>query len=124
MGWEHRQGSGPYYYTSLRVNGEPRKHYIGTGPGAEERARHDTLKRQERQTEREARHAEQARVAVADSVLAEFRGLTALLVRATLLLAGLHEHHGEWRGRNHDSTSQGRSGQTGSPRSTAHGRPN
>ena len=123
MGWEHRRGRS-YYYLSFRDAGRPRKRYLGAGPVAECYARLKSECEQQRQAERAALHAEQARIALADRALEEFRSLTALLVRATLLLAGLYEHHGEWRRPKHDRTSQGRSDQAGSPRPTAQGRPN
>jgi hypothetical protein len=98
MGWETRAGR-RYGYRCLRIEGQPRKLYLGTGSAAADHARQLAQRQQQRQAEREALHAEQARVAAADRALAELRAMTGLLARAGLLLAGLHEHHGEWRRR-------------------------
>jgi hypothetical protein len=81
--------------------------YVGTGPVAEQYARQEAERRQRRQVEFEARHAEAARVAPADRALRDFAIMADLLASATLLLAGYHQHHGSWR-RRHDQTRQGR----------------
>ncbi len=96
MSWETRAGQ-RYYYRHLRIGGRPRRLYYGRGEAAAEQARLEAERRRRRQADREALHAEQARVAAADHALRELRALTGLLARAILLLAGLHEHHGEWR---------------------------
>jgi hypothetical protein len=106
MSWERRQRGGAYFYRSVRINGRPRKIYFGRGRGAQRQARLEAARRQRRQAEREALHAEQARVASADAALEDLCDMTDLLARATLLLAGFHEHHGLWRRRRlHDSTT-------------------
>jgi len=99
MGWERRQRGGRYFYRSVRVDGRPRKVYLGNGPAARAQARLDQARRRERHDAREALRAEQARLAAAEVALDGFRLLTGLLLRATLLLGGLHEHRGEWRRR-------------------------
>src|SRR5262245_32370918 len=96
MGWEFRRGR-RYCYRSVRVNGQPRRLYVGTGLVAEQYARQEAERRRQRQAQRDALRTEQARVVVADRALAELVALTGLLARAWLLKAGLHEHHGEWR---------------------------
>src|SRR5260370_31548869 len=107
MGWEQRQRGGLDFYRSVRVNGQPRKLYVGKGPTAERQARLEAEKRQQRRSEREALLAEQVQVAGADRALEDLRAMTDLLARATLILVGLHEHRGEWRRRRHDTTTQG-----------------
>jgi hypothetical protein len=102
MAWEARRGR-HYYYESLRIEGRPRKRYIGAGPAAEEYARLDAQRRQEREAQRNALHVEQARVAPADRALRAFGALADLLARSLLLLGGYHEHRGCWR-RRHDRT--------------------
>jgi hypothetical protein len=124
MGWERRQRGGLYFYTTFRVNGQPRKQYLGTGPAAEEYARQEAERRQQRQNEIEALQAEQARVAGADRALDELRAVANLLARASLLLSGQHEHHGEWRHWKHDSASTRGSRQARSPHTTEQDRDN
>jgi hypothetical protein len=106
MGWERRQRGGVYFYRSVRIDGQPRKVYLGTGPAAERQASLESEKRQRHQSEREALLAEQVQVAGADRALEDLRFFTDLLARATLILAGLHEHRGEWRRRRNESTTQ------------------
>ena len=101
MGWERRGLNGVYFYKSVRRNGLPRKVYLGRGQAAETCARLDAQNRKQRQAERAALDAEQALVAPADHALRDFAALVDLLARATLLLAGYHEHHRCWR-RRHD----------------------
>jgi len=105
MGWESRPG-GRYYYRSVRVDGRPRKVYVGRGPDAETCARLTAERLRQRQAERAALDAEQMRVAPTDRALRDFGILADLLASATLLLAGCHEHHGCWR-RRHDRAGQG-----------------
>ena len=98
MSWETRAGQ-RYYYRHVRIGGRPRRLYYGKGEAAAEQARLEAERRRQRQADREALHAEQARVAAADRALGELRAMTDLLARACLLLAGLHEHRGQWRQR-------------------------
>ena len=98
MGWQRRAGQ-RYFYRCLRIGGRPRRVYYGRGEAAEEQARLEVERRQERQAERAALVAELAQVASADRALEALRALAGLLARASLIVAGLHEHHGEWRRR-------------------------
>jgi hypothetical protein len=98
MGWEQR-GNRRFYYRAVRVNGQPRKRYLGTGAVGEAHARLDARERRVRAAERRARNSEQARWAIADAALDELRAMTELIAGATLLLAGFHLHRGEWRRR-------------------------
>jgi hypothetical protein len=98
MSWDQKRKDGPrYYYESRRVDGRPVKRYVGTGPRAERQARLDEECRQQRQAQRQVFLGEMRRVAPAEDALKELRLLTDLLARATLLLAGYHEHKGQWR---------------------------
>jgi hypothetical protein len=98
MAWEQR-GKHRYFYQSRRINGKPRRMYMGCGHVGELNARlHDRARRQ-RQTEDQAWQVEQVQLARADAVMNELRTLADLIARAKLLLAGFYEHHGEWRRR-------------------------
>src|SRR4051812_10691018 len=101
MSWDQKpRGSETgYYYRTVRSGQKTTKVSVGRGPQAEDAARQDEEERQRRLTARQAWRAEQLRLAAADLALRDFRTLTGLLARATLLLAGLHQHHGEWRRR-------------------------
>src|SRR5262245_19623456 len=99
MAWERRQRGGLYLYQSVRVGGQVRKRYLGTGPAAEQHARLAARRLEERRAEREALSAEQTQVTAADAALREARGLADLLLQAVLLCAGFHCHHGGWRRR-------------------------
>jgi len=91
MGWESRRG-GSVYYKSVRVDGQPKKVYMGKGAAAQAQAAKVTQAQQQRQAERDAWQREQARVGDAEQHLRDLRALADLLVRATLLSAGFHEH--------------------------------
>ncbi len=91
---------GRYYYRSERVNGQPRRRYVGTGVIGQLAARLD-------EAERERRALTQARVdlereaadLLEDDVDAIDR-LADVIARAVLVVAGCHQHHrGEWRRR-------------------------
>src|SRR3989442_509364 len=99
MGWERRQRGGKYYYRSVRVNGAPRKLYVGKGRAAEACAASLADRRQQRQAERDEVQAEMAQMASADATLEDSVGMTDLLMKAVLLSAGYHEHRGQWRKR-------------------------
>src|ERR1044072_589217 len=101
MAWERRQRGGSYYYKSVRIDGQPRKIYVGAGPEAESCAQLAAQKRQQEQENRERLQAEQQHVAPAELALEELRELATLLTRAVLLLGGCHEHRGQWRRRRH-----------------------
>src|SRR5262245_9954538 len=98
MGWETRAGQ-RYFYKSVRIGGRPGRVYYGRGEAGEEQARLEAERRRQRQAAREALHAEQARVTVADTALREARGLADLLLQAVLLCTGFHCHRGCWRRR-------------------------
>jgi hypothetical protein len=99
MGWERRQRGGVYFYRTARINGQPRKLYVGTGQAAETYAHLEAERRHRQQAERYALEAELMKVSGADRALEDLLAVTALLVRATLLTLGLHEHRSEWRRR-------------------------
>jgi hypothetical protein len=99
MGWERRKRGGWYYTRSRRVNGQVVREYVGAGDLAGLAARHDAEERNTRaRAERELKR-ERESLAANDERLSEIRAVSNLLIRAELLLAGLHKHKGQWRRR-------------------------
>jgi hypothetical protein len=98
VGWESR-GKRTYYYRPVRIDGKPRKLYLGGGAVGEAHARQIARERRRREDERAAWRAEQTRLARAEAALDEVRGLVGLMAKASLLVAGWHDHRGEWRRR-------------------------
>jgi len=106
MGWDHCK-SGRYYSRSRRVNRRVVREYIGGGAAGERAAAEDAQRRLQRQTAAAARRAERQQWQEADAALQAFCELTDLLVRASLLVAGYHQHaRGEWRRRRHVDNHQ------------------
>ena len=105
MAWltRHRASGSTYryYYRSVKQGGRVRSVYIGKGPRGEACAREDARRREQRQREHDVICAEQAAMAEIETSLANVRGWTDLLMQATLILAGFHLYHGQWRRRRH-----------------------
>lgn len=97
MAWEPRLGGRRYFYKSTRVDGVPRKIYLGSGQAAEAEAKLIDEARQLRQTDLEAKLSEQERLQPADAILDALRDLTDLVASALLIQGGYHEHRGQWR---------------------------
>jgi hypothetical protein len=100
MAWQLRNGSGPYFYLSKRVNGRVVNRYIGGGVAGELAAALILLGRAERRLaaarRREAMSREQSLLAP----LEELCQFTELVAKAALLAAGFHRHErGRWRQR-------------------------
>jgi hypothetical protein len=98
MGFDRRG----YFYTARKVNGRVVRTYHGKGELAKLVAEEDALARADRAAAREAaRETRRSRLVALDaedSALDALIVLTDLLVRATLLAAGYHQHHrSEWR---------------------------
>jgi hypothetical protein len=106
MAYEIRGGSRRYYTRSFRANGKVRREYIGGGVKGELAAKADAERRAARQAQAEALRAEGQRHAAAVGPLDELARLTDLLMRATLIELGYHQHaRGEWRRRRNVHTS-------------------
>jgi hypothetical protein len=88
-----------YYYKAKKVCGRCVKVYVGAGPVGDLAAALDAAERDERRRRREAWRAETAAPAAADQALADLAAVVGLAYRATLVLAGYHVHHGDWRRR-------------------------
>jgi hypothetical protein len=92
--------SGPYYYRSVRVNGQPRREYVGAGRIAELVAQLDALERQERELEQAAEREARADAEALDDLVSDFTAMADDLACAALLAAGCRQHNrGEWRKR-------------------------
>lgn len=96
MAWEQRRHK-KYYFRYSRVDGVLRKVYLGSGPDAEKQAKEDAEAQRRREEERTALRAEAASTVAADHAHREFRAVSDLLLRATLVLAGFHQRRSEWR---------------------------
>jgi hypothetical protein len=105
MGWEARGGGRLYYVSYRKVHGRVTRQYLGTGPAAALAAKAATERRAAREAQVEALRAEDQRHAAAVGPLDELARLTDLLMKATLIGFGYHQHGGEWRRRKHGSTN-------------------
>jgi hypothetical protein len=103
MAWERRQRGGLYYYRSVRIEGQPRKVYLGKGADAQIQAKEDVERKARAKADRDACQAEQGTVAGVDRAMIDLMGLNQVLRNAFLILSGFHDHHGEWRHRNGQS---------------------
>ena len=100
MSWRHSgQQSDAYYYQSVREGDRVRRVYLGRGPAAEQAARQVEERRELARASREADQQESARTANADRILSELHDFVQIMMRATLLVAGCHDHKGQWRRR-------------------------
>ena len=91
-----------YYYRSVRsgrVDGQPRRQYVGGGLVGEAAATADARRRVDREIQARAWRREQARRDAALAPLLELIRVTDLLAEATLLTAGYHRHSRTWRKR-------------------------
>src|SRR5262245_40882598 len=98
MPWESR-GSRRYLYRCRRVNGLPRKLYLGGGAAAEAYEKLLVEERRRHAAERLAWEAAVVPLADADSSLVHLQAAATVLARAALILGGFHEHQREWRRR-------------------------
>jgi hypothetical protein len=99
MAWQ-RRGSKLYFYRSFKVAGRVRTLYFGAAGGAGELAAAlDMLRRVEAIEEAEREEAARGLRRAADDALARLRDAADLLVRASMIVAGCHNHKGAWRRR-------------------------
>ena len=97
MAWVVRGGC-RFYVRSVRRGRQVGREYYGTGAEAELAAALDAEKRRRRVEDREVAVQRAAIWRDAVGPLDRLVALTDLLVRATLLAGGYHQHHqGEWR---------------------------
>src|SRR5262245_11761298 len=92
--------NGPYYYRSVRVNGQPRREYVGAGKIAELAAQLDALEREERELKQAAEREARADAEAIDELVRDFNAAADDLACAALLASGCRQHNrGEWRKR-------------------------
>jgi hypothetical protein len=91
---------GKYYYRSVRVNGQPRRIYIGPGHKGQQAAEADQRAREQRARDRAAAKTLQTEYASVDADLEEVGELAHALSHAAMYAAGYQLHcRGEWRRR-------------------------
>jgi hypothetical protein len=94
MGWEWRQGRGPYYIRRRKSHGHVVRHYFGRGPLAELAAREDAHQR----TMAATHHAVCRHLETLDAHVQDWSQCIDSLTKASLLVAGYHQHHrSAWR---------------------------
>ena len=97
MAWETRKTGGRYYTRSKKISGRVIREYVGTGLVGELAAA-DAQTRAERQAKQATWRRERERIKSAIVPLDQFCDAVEALARASLLLAGYHQHNrGEWR---------------------------
>lgn len=100
MAWEQR-GTRRYFYLSQRApDGRVVKRYVGAGGKGSRAAQALAIAKAQRQLDRMALLAEQARLRAPDRLAAEFAEAADLLMTASLLAVGFHHpRQGRWRKR-------------------------
>lgn len=96
MPWDRRG----YYYEARKVDGRVVRKYIGKGRLAELCAQIDDLERENRQSARIDWKIDRDLIEAWDGDTMEVIRLANLLARASLVVAGFHQHkRSEWRRR-------------------------
>ena len=96
MGWEKR-GSGLYYYSSARIDGDPRKIYHGNGPGGRAHEIMDRQAARRRNAAWKDGPAVRRLIRTSDRFWTEIGVWLRLLSDSQMLLAGQYRHGGQWR---------------------------
>ena len=100
MAWERRARGTAYYTRSRKVGGRVLREYVGTGRTGASAAARDAEKRAAERQESQARSELCSRLSAAEDLTDQFCAAAEKLLRATLTLAGFHQHHrGDWRRR-------------------------
>ncbi len=94
-----KKGINQYYYRKRREAGRVVSEYLGSGPIGELAAMHQEIDNERRLAQRQAQERERQPVIIAEQALGELHQITALLVKAQMLVAGYHQHKGTWRKR-------------------------
>ena len=97
MGWEVRNGAGPYYYRSVRSGDRVKKEYVGGGLLGRLAAQLDEYERRHKEETTLYWKEEKERLEWDAAFLEELEEAAEILVRAHLLTSGCHQHKGQWR---------------------------
>ena len=90
--------TGRYYYRSVRVNGKPRRQYVGSGLIGQLAAQMDAVERYRKDAGKAQADQARAVAEATDEDLVAVERLADVLARAALVAAGCHQHHrGQWR---------------------------
>ena len=96
--WEWRERGGLYYTRSRKEGGRVVREYVGGGILGKLASQMDAEARQRREAETAALREDKKRTAELEKPVDELCEATDLLVKATLLASGYHQHNrGEWR---------------------------
>lgn len=97
MTWQ-QCGAKRYYYRNVWQDGRSVRIYVGTREVGELAATADQIRRVHREINARWWQQEQQRRAAAEALVVELCEQSDLLVRATLIAAGYHQHaRGVWR---------------------------
>ena len=89
---------GNYYYRAKRVDGRPRKIYVGGGEVGEKAAEEDRLEQAKKQEANRRQKECLKEDSLLDASLREVIRITEGLARQALQAAGFHQHcKGDWR---------------------------
>ena len=97
MGWEVRNGAGPYFYRSVRSGDRVKKEYCGGGRLGRLAAQLDEVERQQREEETTYWREKRERLERSAAFLQELTEAAEVLTRAHLLASGCHQYKGQWR---------------------------
>src|SRR5262245_36120752 len=93
--------SGNAYYRSVRVNGRPRRIYVGSGAVAEAAAAEDERARDRKELERTRLTIERTEADRLDANIKEVCDVADSLAKAAMYVAGYRQHcRGDWRRHN------------------------
>jgi hypothetical protein len=93
MPWDGR-----YYYRSVRVNGQPRRQYVGAGLIGQLASQMDDIDRERLQLRNAALELARHKAEALDDDMQAIERLADTIARAALVAAGYRQHHrGEWR---------------------------
>src|SRR5262245_46541876 len=84
--------NGAYYYRSVRVNGKPRREYVGSGRLTESAAELDAQLREQRRLQREGERAARVDADALDTLLNDFDAAAEQLACAALVAADCRQH--------------------------------
>jgi hypothetical protein len=93
---EHKDGRS-YYYRSVRQGELVRKKYVGAGVIAALAAETDRIARARCEAQALKENQEREHIERALAFVGELEEATKILTEAHLIVAGYHQHKGEWR---------------------------